>query len=423
MNALGTSIVRPLSWMRGGAAVLVALSAGTGSLAWGSFSSRGVQAISAGVTVGGTTFSIQASTLPATAFFGKNVIMPVQLTSAGLIDPANLRVDIVYQLLDPTGNSLSAPTSVPIQFVQNPANKKILKGTAIIPRSALVPIQNGGTIRYIFRARQGASDTVLGAGGISQVPAGSTALASPFQTSIIDHLCVPVGPAGGRLSAPDLSSNDGRTSVTLAPGAVSSADNLCLRVEEAKAWPLGPGGSRAAAIYSITLENNQALAGTAELVLSYPADVSGKVLDINADPGSLGIYWLNQNALSQVNGVWLPLSRATIDTTLHTVTGMTSHFSTFALFAAGAISNADLRPAQRIIMPNGNYQNRKAIFGTGVDEVKIFDVRGRRVKTIPGPTPVWDGTDDAGSIVESGVYIYQYTVGGDRVSGVIGVAK
>ena len=67
----------------------------------------------------------------------------------------------------------------------------------------------------------------------------------------------------------------------------------------------------------------------------------------------------------------------------------------------------------------------------GQDDVHLFDVKGRRVRHITAPTAAceipntfcWDGKDDSGKIVESGVYIYQYTSQGERVSGVIAVAK
>jgi flagellar hook assembly protein FlgD len=56
--------------------------------------------------------------------------------------------------------------------------------------------------------------------------------------------------------------------------------------------------------------------------------------------------------------------------------------------------------------------------------VEIFDVNGRRVRSLTGVGTVpWDGTDDSGDIVESGVYIYQYTDSGKRISGVVAVAK
>jgi hypothetical protein len=405
-------------------APLMLLLVGASASGWGSFQSRGQIALSASATAtGGSALTITAASLPAQAFFGKNLMVPVQITSnSGPINPNNLQVNIVYQLTDATGQALNPPTSVPIQFVPGPANGNKLQGTAIINRSDLAPVQNGGSIQYVFSARQGGSNTVLGSLGISQVPSGGNVLASPFKTTIIDQLCAPVAPSGANVSAPDLSASDGRTTVSLPQGSVSTPGRLCIQQGNANAAPAGPNGAPAASIYTISLQDT-ILTGTAEIVLSYPADISGNVLPSAADPGSLGIYWLDQTNGAFAGGEWHALSRATLDSTLHTLTGMTSHFSTFALFAAGAIASADLRPNERIITPNGDGINDVARFGTGIDEVKIFDMRGRRVKVLPGPTPQWDGTDDTGKIVESGVYLYQYTSLGDRISGVIGVAK
>ncbi len=389
----------------------------------GSFTSQKLEVLTAEVTVGpgATALDIEATPLGSEAFFGKNMMIPVTIRSksGAPIDPSHLRVDIVYQLVDASGSPLGPPVSVPIPFVPGPAVGDTLQGTAIIYRTDLSAIQTGGNIRYEFRARQGASDTVLGSGGQVEVPPGGSVLASPFQISIIDQVCSEVGPAGARVSAPDLSDVDGRTAVVLSRGAVLSSGKLCIKAEQNSPWSVGPLGTRAAVIYSVRLEETS-LVAPAELILSYPADLSGKVLGTGDDPKSLGIYWLDEKRLQ---GDWRPISRATLDTTLHTLTGQTGHFSIFGLFPAGAIGSADLRPAERIITPNGDGINDKAVFGSGIDEVKIFDIRGRRVRSIPGPTPEWDGTDDSGVIVESGVYIYQYTTSDDRVSGVIGVAK
>lgn len=408
----------------GGLLLLTLTVVGVHETGWSAFLSRGTVALTMSVTIGqnggSTPLTITADPLPAQALFGKNMMVPVTITSNGApIVLANLRVDVVYQLVDASGAALGPIISVPIQFIPSTNNGTTLQGTAVVNRSDLAPVQAGGTIRYVFRARQGASDSVLGSGGMSQVPAGGNVLASPFQTSIVDQFCSPVTPAGARVSAPDLAARDGRTAVTFQAGALSQPGTLCIRAENDSLMPAGPLGARAAAIYSIQL-NGATLTQPAEIVLSYPADLNGKVAGSGADPKTLGIYWLDDTRLS---GDWRVLSRSNLDTTLHTLTGQTGHFSVFGLFPAGAIGSPQLRPAERIVTPNGDGINDRVTFGSGIDDVKIFDVRGRRVKTIAGPAPIWDGTDDSGAIVESGVYVYQYMASGERVSGVIGVAK
>jgi hypothetical protein len=407
--------------------LLWVISVGVHAPAWGTFASQGTVTLSASVLVTGTAtgLTIQATPLPSNALFGKNLAIPITITSAtGPINPNNLRVEIVYQLLNVSSAALNSPIPVPVQFIPGQAKGNTLQGIAVVARSDLLPIQNGGGVAYIFQAIQGGAGTMLNSKGPASAPQNITSLQalSPFVTTILDSWCQNVGPAGASVIAADLSENDGHTGVILPQGAVPSPGTLCIHVQSPSGLPAGPGGTQAAAIYTITIDNTATLNGTAQLVLSYPSDPTGKVLDLNADPSTLGLYWLNQSSL---NGEWQPLSRATLDTTLHTLTGTTTHFSTFALFPAGAIGSSDLRPAQRIITPNGDGINDTATFsGLGVgDEVKIFDVRGRRVRTIPGPNAVWDGKDDSGAVVESGVYIYQYAVSGDRVSGVIMVAK
>jgi subtilisin family serine protease len=62
--------------------------------------------------------------------------------------------------------------------------------------------------------------------------------------------------------------------------------------------------------------------------------------------------------------------------------------------------------------------------------IDVFDVAGRRVRSITdrvfGPgvhTAVWDGTDDAGAPLASGVYIYRVSTGGSSKSGTMVLLK
>ena len=64
---------------------------------------------------------------------------------------------------------------------------------------------------------------------------------------------------------------------------------------------------------------------------------------------------------------------------------------------------------------------------SGEFTVRIYDIDGMLVKTLtalPGePKLIWDGRDEAGEIVESGVYVYQLQVGESIKTGTLIVAK
>ena len=97
------------------------------------------------------SFTIQATPLPASAFFGKNVVIPVQLIGAGPLDPTQVNVSIIYQLFNGSIALTPISTPIPITFIADPANPTILNGSAIIPESDLQAIQDGGQLYYVFR--------------------------------------------------------------------------------------------------------------------------------------------------------------------------------------------------------------------------------------------------------------------------------
>ncbi|MGM0568015.1 MAG: hypothetical protein ACQESB_02220 [Elusimicrobiota bacterium] len=103
-----------------------------------------------------------------------------------------------------------------------------------------------------------------------------------------------------------------------------------------------------------------------------------------------------------------------------------SSFSIFAIYAVEGLDASDFRPKQRIVTPD-----EKASFeGLAAQDttIKMFDVRGRQIRTVTSDSGYkWDGRDDSGRFVESGVYIYQFKaeINGEMelVSGMIAVAR
>ena len=118
----------------------------------------------------------------------------------------------------------------------------------------------------------------------------------------------------------------------------------------------------------------------------------------------------------------------TVDPATNTMLVRVSGLNWVALIQAAPRTPASRIPGEKVISPNGDGHNDTAhfYFEDRTDDVKvdIYDATGREIRTFyTASTMDWDGRDDGGKIVESGVYIYQFSVDGQRVSGVIAVAK
>jgi len=399
------------------------------------------------VMAGNPTLTINALPLSNRVESGKHFVIPVEVknTAGGPIDTTGLRVDVVYQMVDSGGVELGSPAIVPITFQRDPRDVSRLTGSGYIPRAELSAIGSGGRLKYFFRVLQGSEGVYTGSGagggnaGVKPYPSGSAAaalslaLADAYSATVEDTYEFPVGPQGNVIALSDTFQTDGETSVRFEPGALSSAGTLRIQQLQPGQLPSGPRGARAIVAYDISLLN-ASLLQPAQVVLSYPADLNGRISDSSENPATLAPYWWDGYS-------WRLLSRPRVDTTLHTVTGVIPHQThaqplsgSFALFpmAAGSVA-ASQRPAERIITPNGDGINDEAGFSglSGSDDVRILDVRGRRVRTLTSANTCrsllasvcWDGRDDSGDTVESGIYIYQFTSQDERVSGVIAVAK
>ncbi len=115
------------------------------------------------------------------------------------------------------------------------------------------------------------------------------------------------------------------------------------------------------------------------------------------------------------------------------ITARVNHLGTFMIAMSKPIKNriANGWAAPNPFTPNGSGDDTdRTIFQIEMPPddnvpftIKIFDITGRRVRTLEQGNRVWDGRDEHGRIVEGGVYIYQIRAGDEVISGTVVVVK
>jgi hypothetical protein len=157
-------------------------------------------------------------------------------------------------------------------------------------------------------------------------------------------------------------------------------------------------------------------------------DIGNPVLAASQAGGKMSLFWNNGVAWIKVGG--------SVDTTNQVVSFRTSRVGNYQIKAAAQLGDFTLvQVYPRIITPNGDGANDVAIFQFGEGQLtaaslsgEIYDITGVKVATLrTGPDPdstlQWDGKTDSGSVVPSGIYIYQINASGERASGTVVVAR
>ncbi len=240
------------------------------------------------------------------------------------------------------------------------------------------------------------------------------------------------GREGGRLTIPNGNPLEGESSMDIPAGIFSSPTEVTLNELPSDSTLIMnpyPGG---VSYYQATAD--QPLNGVAQITLLYPdfkfpVGATGFVDGTNIPVQSLTIFVWDGFTWRRLGGV--------VDTQTDTIRAKIPSFGLFVIAAvqlnaggtaAQPLSPQDHRPLEKFITPNGDSANRVVTFAvdnlTEDYKIDIYDINGRRVKTIDtGSSLTWDGRDESGRVVESGVYIYQYTIAGKLISGFIAVAK
>lgn len=177
------------------------------------------------------------------------------------------------------------------------------------------------------------------------------------------------------------------------------------------------------------------------LQISYALNVSGVMLGVpssgptpaDAQASAIAqiasVYWFN-------GAQWIRLGGTVIvdEQAFRVATRNLGIYEIRAVRAPEAFGLSRGSPYPRVITPNGS-ENRKVFFffdNPTDNDVSgtIYDIRGAKVRelrvTSESPTStslVWDGRDEQGAVVPSGVYLYKIRSGDQSVTGTVAVAR
>ncbi|MDI6641779.1 MAG: gliding motility-associated C-terminal domain-containing protein, partial [Elusimicrobiota bacterium] len=234
----------------------------------------------------------------------------------------------------------------------------------------------------------------------------------------------------GEFSVPDGNPEDGSVSLSIPEKAITTPIDITVTLRNTDDTNI-PDGNRAAgskrpvAVYDFGPEGFVFKKPITMSLLYFDLDSDGKVDGTDIDEKELGVFWWDGFCWRYVGGK--------VDTEKNVVTAKITHFSLYGVFPVKPLSADDYRPKENIITPACvDTFNDFATFDGLFDEfeINIYDITGRKVITINQDSPSgpkWDGKDEFGNIVESGIYIYQFRAKADGrlklISGTIAVAK
>lgn len=245
---------------------------------------------------------------------------------------------------------------------------------------------------------------------------------------------------------------DGQTRLDVPAGALSSAGQACVSgVPLTRPLTTNTTALIAAANGVLPANLRQVASSLREFILTvssdrftntlgspvtvripYPdADNDGNVdgMSPTVKTDGLSLYVLNESLQS-----WESVSGSAVDLTNKWVVGTVNHLSIFALFGAASSSDFSLLK----VFPNpwrpgsgGTFDAAAVRFQnlTGAATIKIFTISGALVRrlekgTADGNEKIWDGTDENGRKVSSGVFPFMISnAGGQKRTGRIAIIR
>jgi hypothetical protein len=143
----------------------------------------------------------------------------------------------------------------------------------------------------------------------------------------------------------------------------------------------------------------------------------------------ISVYWYNGASFIRVGNPLLTLDQA-VSVSVRNL----GIYQIRALALSSAFRMAQGSPYPRVITPNGN-ENRRVFFffdNPAGDPIRgtIYDLRGAHVRDLQinsqsptGNSLVWDGRDNQGAVVPSGIYLYKISAADETITGTVVVAR
>ncbi|MFA5858226.1 MAG: N-acetylmuramoyl-L-alanine amidase [Elusimicrobiota bacterium] len=258
-------------------------------------------------------------------------------------------------------------------------------------------------------------------------------IVSDTQTITIDLLTQKtLGANGGILKVEDWDDTDGETRLYVPSGVLSNNVLFTIKQENVgSSREVPPAVNNAFMVTTNAVPIVASEFGPTGQVFAQPVEVSLAYYSVasTVSEDNLRMFWYDGFQWRYIGGI--------VDKEKKIVTAKVNHFSMFAVFEVGStkITAAEFKPREKIITPDADGKNDYAVFSGLNDAAKyavvngdsggiaaIYNVKGKKVKEITD-TDMWDGTDDTGSPVENGVYIYQFSYNESKVFGTIVVAR
>ncbi|MDD5688637.1 MAG: hypothetical protein PHE88_12485, partial [Elusimicrobia bacterium] len=233
--------------------------------------------------------------------------------------------------------------------------------------------------------------------GISSDMTGQNYVGKPF--SVTRTVSSKVQISSGMAVTPigDNSSVDSEISVTVPKGAFSTTANLTL---SAIAVPESDVATIKVVGYGVAIVNDKNLQPVKEITITINYDDEAVS---SYDESKLTLGWYDEN-----NGRWVALP-TTIYPDDNKVVGKSSHLSNFGLLEAAPSSSGSIKVYPSPYNPVKNVQGLNIEGLTTGAVVKLYTVDGELVRELVeignSGKVIWDGKNDGGKGVASGVYI------------------